>query len=334
MEEILGNEKISGIGEDLINDRNFMDNYKKIRDNYDELKEKFSSGDISPEEFNNRVKNLVEDSQDFIDKVGTVIGDVIKLYDLSKEMIEMEKNGVSYKDFIVVNTLTIGCGIFVDYALNKTGLIDSVVAEAFHTSLLEMKETLYAGVSGNSKYREEYVNKHVDRFESGKNFSMIDALLAYFSNRSILGALEEIDGVEGINKSNGEYVTSWQLVRVDPIVLDLDGDGVEKTSVENGVHFDFSGDGFSEKTAWIGSDDGFLVYDKNEDGIINNASEMFGDMTTTEDGSLAKDGFEAMKDFDSNNDGKLSIEDEKFGKLKYGEIRITTELLKVMSYIA
>ena len=34
---------------------------------------------------------------------------------------------------------------------------------------------------------------------------------------------------------------------------------------------------FAESSAWVSSDDGILAIDKNNDGIINNGSEIFGD---------------------------------------------------------
>ncbi len=44
---------------------------------------------------------------------------------------------------------------------------------------------------------------------------------------------------------------------IDPLVLDLDGDGIELTSVDNHVvRFDVDGDGFGEATGWVHSDDG------------------------------------------------------------------------------
>ena len=45
--------------------------------------------------------------------------------------------------------------------------------------------------------------------------------------------------------------------RYDPLVLDLNGDGVTSIALDNSTaHFDLDGDGFAEKTGWIdGSDD-------------------------------------------------------------------------------
>lgn len=50
-----------------------------------------------------------------------------------------------------------------------------------------------------------------------------------------------------------------------PIILDLDGDGVE-ISLSQGATFDYDGDGYFEETSWASPDDGFLVIDLNADG--------------------------------------------------------------------
>ena len=55
----------------------------------------------------------------------------------------------------------------------------------------------------------------------------------------------------------------------DPLAIDLGALGINLTTLENGVNFDLDKNGFAEKTAWIGIEDGFLVLDRNRDGIIN-----------------------------------------------------------------
>ena len=102
----------------------------------------------------------------------------------------------------------------------------------------------------------------------------------------------------------------------DPLVLDLDGDGIETSDLKQGTYFDFDQSGFAEKSAWVRSDDGLLVMDRNNDGKINNGGELFGDRTQLKNGSMAKDGFEALADLDSNNDGVIDINDEDFTKLQ------------------
>ena len=62
--------------------------------------------------------------------------------------------------------------------------------------------------------------------------------------------------------------------------------------------------------------DGILVWDRNDGGNINNGTELFGDSTVLEDGSIAKSGFEALADLDSSGDGVIDASDENFSNLK------------------
>lgn len=56
------------------------------------------------------------------------------------------------------------------------------------------------------------------------------------------------------------------------------------------------------KTSWIGGSDGVLIYDKNNDGIINSSSELFGNFTLKDDDGYTEHGFEALGLLDSNGD--------------------------------
>ena len=88
----------------------------------------------------------------------------------------------------------------------------------------------------------------------------------------------------------------------EPIVLDLDGNGFGTTNVSNGVYFDFNNDGFAEKIAWADDGDGVLVADLNNNGKIDNGTEV---LTA-----------ETLSSFDTNNDGVINSEDENFANLK------------------
>jgi Ca2+-binding RTX toxin-like protein len=104
--------------------------------------------------------------------------------------------------------------------------------------------------------------------------------------------------------------------RIDPIVLDLDGDGIETLSVQNGVHFDLDNNGFLEKSGWVKSDDGLLVLDRDGNGKIDAGKELFGDQTVLKNGSVAESGFQALAEFDDNKDGKIDSNDSKYSELK------------------
>lgn len=101
----------------------------------------------------------------------------------------------------------------------------------------------------------------------------------------------------------------------DPLVLDLDGDGVETININQGVYFDFDNSGFKESTSWLKGEDGFLVWDRNGNGVIDSGRELFGSDTLLQDGSRAPNGFLALTELDSNQDGVIDELDAQFSSL-------------------
>ena len=74
--------------------------------------------------------------------------------------------------------------------------------------------------------------------------------------------------------------------------------------------------GSSDSVGWLTPGSGFLVRDLNNNGIIDNGSELFGTATTLTNGSKAQDGFAALQSLDSNNDGVISSKDSAWNGLK------------------
>jgi hypothetical protein len=105
------------------------------------------------------------------------------------------------------------------------------------------------------------------------------------------------------------------LAMATPIVLDLNGDGINTLSVKAGVKFDILANGSSIQTGWVAPQDGLLVADRNQDGVINDGSELFGSSTLLNDGTKALDGYQALAQFDSNSDGVVNRQDTDFNKL-------------------
>ena len=101
-----------------------------------------------------------------------------------------------------------------------------------------------------------------------------------------------------------------------PIILDLNNNGVETTGVNGWAYFDHAGDGFAERTGWVGGADGLLVRDLNGNGRIDNGNELFGSETLLADGSKAANGFEALKTLDGNGDNQINADDAAFASLQ------------------
>ncbi|MEO5351311.1 MAG: hypothetical protein H7836_16965, partial [Magnetococcus sp. YQC-3] len=104
----------------------------------------------------------------------------------------------------------------------------------------------------------------------------------------------------------------------DPLALDLDGDGIETTSTRDGtiILFDHDGDGVKSGTGWLRPDDGWLVLDRDGNGSIDSGRELFGVDTLKSNGQLARDGFDALRDLDDNQDGMMNAADVDFANMR------------------
>jgi hypothetical protein len=114
--------------------------------------------------------------------------------------------------------------------------------------------------------------------------------------------------------TGGTTTTSHPRSNDFPIVLDLNGNGVEIATLDRSSNFvDSNGDGLQHRTAWAGTGDGVLFYDAGNDGLIKEKREY----VFTEWDATAKDDMAALRSrFDSNNDGKLTAADADFAKFK------------------
>lgn len=97
-----------------------------------------------------------------------------------------------------------------------------------------------------------------------------------------------------------------------PLVLDLDGDGINATTLDHGVTFDLFA-ARPTRTAWLGGGDGLLVIDRNHNGLIDDGTELFGQSTFAQSHA---DGFAALARLDSNGDGAVDAHDAAFADLR------------------
>ncbi|MEK9498391.1 S8 family serine peptidase [Photorhabdus sp. P32] len=109
---------------------------------------------------------------------------------------------------------------------------------------------------------------------------------------------------------------------VDPLLLDLDGNGVHMTDIRDGVLFDMDNSGTLKRSGWADRNTGILVIDDGS-GQIKDVSQMFSEYYGGKVGvngaageKKFKDGFGALASEDVNKDGVIDQNDPIWIKLR------------------
>ena len=242
------------------------------------------------------------------------------------------------KDSQTVNTSLAGAAVATLYVIAGSiemiievtgGVVGDLLYYSYEGSV-KFVNTTEKVIEGLAYYGAEGVEKFIDTSNfviAGLAYHAADGTIKFVDTTGNLIA----DGVWGGYSllrgwfSNGlkgiqdlfNSATAAPSVRVDPLIFDLDGDGIKTTNLDQSrTYFDLDSNGFAERTAWVDASDGLLVLDRNNDGQITSGQELFGDQTLLANGVRAASGFEALKEFDSNRDGRIDAKDEVYSKLK------------------
>jgi Ca2+-binding RTX toxin-like protein len=108
----------------------------------------------------------------------------------------------------------------------------------------------------------------------------------------------------------GDLFDQAETATGSPLVIDLDGDGVELVAMTGAqaVYWDIDQDGFRERSGWVGKDDGLLVLDANGNGIVDGHAELFGD--------TQGDGFTELRTIDSTGNNAITANDQQWANLR------------------
>ncbi|HEB6950045.1 TPA: hypothetical protein R0445_004666, partial [Salmonella enterica subsp. enterica serovar Hvittingfoss] len=181
------------------------------------------------------------------------------------------------------------------------GIASEMTGDNFNPQISQALNEMYANIKDNYKYYEKQINSLIDTISI---FPFQSAVL-HFINGVFWGIL-----------SGPSTSDAYQNSRYDPIVIDLNGDGVKTISKSAGLVFDHDGNFFAENTGWVSPEDGLLVLDKDHDGKIGSGNELFGSNTILNNGQKATNGYEALREYDENHDGVIDKNDSIWSQLK------------------
>lgn len=103
-----------------------------------------------------------------------------------------------------------------------------------------------------------------------------------------------------------DWGAARQTSLCDPLVINIGGLNADVTDQE--FYFDIDADGIKDRISGLASGSGFLALDRNNDGTINDGSELFG--------TSSGDGFADLAAYDLDGNGWIDEADAIFGALK------------------
>ncbi|TQV85788.1 hypothetical protein [Aliikangiella coralliicola] len=96
--------------------------------------------------------------------------------------------------------------------------------------------------------------------------------------------------------------------QADPLILNLDNSDFNFDPSQK-IQFDLDADGNIDNIDRLQNGNAFLALDINENGVIDDGSELFGDANG------AKDGFQELSRYDDDNNGQINASDRIFENL-------------------
>lgn len=167
-----------------------------------------------------------------------------------------------------------------------------------------------ANLPGGPVFERPVINVKVD-------IKMTETIEEYeCSSFSACGVVKTADGreidmnlnmsMERSYKATREYTETMEYTFTDPLVLHFDGHSSELS--EENYDFDLNMDGEADSLKFVEGVSAFLALDRNNDGAINDGSELFG--------AKSGNGFADLAAYDDDGNGYIDEADAIFSELK------------------
>ncbi|MDY4445247.1 alpha/beta fold hydrolase [Campylobacter sp.] len=261
----------------------------KNQKNYDE--EKYKANE-------NKIINVVN-LPDAIVRMEEQYGNTYFLNNNKESIYLSDISHLSFSAGVIPSFVAVVYAEYLDHSIdNNLGYINEL------NSLSQLTPLSGPVVREQMKYLNIPTN-HIDAYKQ-KQYVDFAGALKYFNE----------DGSVNFAQFLADTANISLYQPYDPIALDLNANGkIDTLTLENGVFFDHNGDEIAFKSSWISGGDGILARDINGDNEINSGAELFGNFTRLKNGELAKNGAEALKDLDDNNDGIIYSNDKEFNEI-------------------
>ncbi len=189
--------------------------------------------------------------------------------------------------------------------------------------ILNMMQILYGGSGGGRNTKlQSYMRSLTNQMYGGSYQWLSVSTTTYVHTQeeytafTAKGVARTEDGRElsfGVSISmSREFSEAMEAVHmqpanlIDPLVINV-GKGVTEISDQT-FTFDLDCDGAEDEIKSIAPGSGFLAYDRNGDGVINDGGELFG--------ARSGDGFKELSEFDSDDNSWIDESDEIYEKLR------------------
>lgn len=116
----------------------------------------------------------------------------------------------------------------------------------------------------------------------------------------------ELNMQRSFSSQESLHVRMGDAVQVDPLVINFSGQASGLT--DSKFSFDLDSDGDKEKISFVQPGSGFLVFDRNQDGVVNDGSELFGPQSGN--------GFAELARLDDDQNGWIDEGDKAYDQLQ------------------